>query len=80
MGIAFPILLADPGLPNPVYRELFSTWELDALYPTLVILDGEGIVRFRASGPEGTRENQIDLEAAFDLIGRLLDEAAAQQP
>lgn len=37
-------------------------------------------MRFRASGPEGTREQQIDLDAAFDLIGRLLDEAVAQQP
>lgn len=78
-GVIFPFLMANPSLPNPYYLEVFETWELSVLYPTLVILDSEGIIRFRASGLQGTDEDEVDLRGVFDLIDTLLQEAKGAQ-
>lgn len=71
--ITFPLVLADPLLPNPYYEELIATWELDPVYPTFVLLDGQGVIRYRATGVEGK-----DLYDALDLIEVLLQETAAE--
>lgn len=71
--IRFPLVLADPLLPNPYYEELIATWELDPVYPTFVVLDGNGVIRYRATGTEGK-----DLYDALDLVEVLLQEAAAE--
>lgn len=71
LDITFPWLLCDFRLPDPYFSQLFATWELSEEASTLVIIDSEGIIRFRGQG----YDEEIDYVAAFDLIGELLSEA-----
>ncbi len=78
-----PWLMMDTRLPNPYYREQYERWNLNEEHPTLVILDHEGVIRYRASGDGGVGPEDINYRFAFDLIGELLQEAqadAAPQP
>lgn len=71
-GATFPWLMMDVRLPNPYYQELFDQWELIENHPTMVILDGDGIIRFRGAGQGGVGEENLNYRFAFDLIGDLL--------
>lgn len=74
MGTTFPWLLLDINLPNPYYEEIFDLYELHEDYPTLLLIDDEGIIRFRdyGGGPAG---KDLDYRGAFNLIGELISEA-----
>ena len=69
----FSLHAHEKGLPNLYYEELIATWELDPVYPTFVLLDGQGVIRYRATGKEGK-----DLFDGLDLIESLLQETAAK--
>lgn len=73
-GATFPWLLMDVRLPNPYYRELFDTYELAEEFPTLILLDKNGIIRFRDYGG-GTADKDLEYRDGFDLIGELIEEA-----
>ena len=78
MGSKFPWLLLDINLPNPYYQEIFDLYGLHEDYPTLFLLDHNGVIRFRDFGGN-TAGKELDYRGAFDLIGTLLQEAKATQ-
>lgn len=76
-GVSFPWLALDIRRPNPYYQEVFDQWELGMQFATVVIIDDEGIIRFRDYGGDYI-EKSLDYRKAFDFIGELLRERAKQ--
>jgi len=74
-GCSYPWLLLNVNLPNPYYQEVFDAYRLDMEYPTLLLVDGQGVIRFRDYGGN-TAGKDLDYRRAFDLIGELLGEQA----
>ena len=77
LNVTMPWLSMDTRLPNPYYQEQFDLWGLVEEHPTLVVLDSNGVIRYRGAGYGGTGEDQINYRYAFDLIGELIEEASA---
>lgn len=77
MNVTMPWLMMDTRLPNPYYQEQFDLWALKEEHPTLVVLDAQGVIRYRATGLGGVGEDDINYRYAFDLIGTLVQEAKA---
>lgn len=73
----FPWLMLDINVPNPYYQEIFDAYELVEEYPTLIILDTNGVIRFRDYGG-GPADKDLDYRTAFDFIGELLGEVKAE--
>lgn len=75
LGVTMPWLMMDTRLPNPYYQEQFDLWGLKEEHPTLVVLDWQGVIRYRATGNGGVGPDDINYRYAFDLIGTLIHEA-----
>jgi len=78
LNVSMPWLMMDIRLPNPYYQEQYDLWGLIEEKPTLVVLDADGVIRYRATGDGGVGEDEINYRFAFDLVGELIEEAQAQ--
>jgi peroxiredoxin len=78
LNVTMPWLMMDTRLPNPYYQEQYDLWGLNDNHPTLVVLDTNGVIRYRATGDGGVAENNINYRFAFDLVGELFEEAQTQ--
>jgi hypothetical protein len=60
LGVTWPCTWSDPSVPNPI-AELFQV----VAYPTILVLDEEGRIRFK-----GARGRQLD-KAVLELLAEL---------
>jgi peroxiredoxin len=78
LNVTMPWLMMDTRLPNPYYQDQYDLWGLNDNHPTLVVLDANGVIRYRGTGDGGVAENNINYRVAFNMIGELLEEASDQ--
>ncbi len=76
LGVTFPWLSMDIGVGR-YFAEIYAQYNLDTTegHPTLLVLDANGIIRFRDTGYGGPTEEDLDYRSGFDLVGQLLEEA-----
>lgn len=73
-GSEFPWVMLNHLVPNRYNRDLFERYELAEDIQTLILIDKDGIIRYRDYGSQLV-EKDLDYQTAFDMIGDLIEEA-----
>jgi len=74
LGVAFPWLTMDISV-GTYFAEVYDQYHLGTNdgNVTIMVLDHDGIIRYRGDGHAGSSKEDIDYRFAFDLIGTLLE-------